>query len=161
MLHARADGAGRKLLLDAGLTPVFSPLTHDGKGQILNTNADTIASSLASGACPRITRCGWSYCFEKKGVLRNAEDDDSVINLINREIYQAAAGRRRIDRRHPAEAGQRFFAAIESGGKEVLIGHADDVRKEHHRFGSGYLNTANYVESNNVYEDAVKLIKRT
>jgi acetylglutamate kinase len=116
-----------KLLLDAGLTPVFSPLTHDGKGQILNTNADTIASSLAI-ALSGSYEVRLIYCFEKKGVLRNAADDDSVINLINREIYQTLlADGVLTDGILPKL--QNAFNAIESGVKEVLIGHADDVRK--------------------------------
>lgn len=116
-----------KLLLDAGLTPVFSPLTHDGAGQILNTNADTIASSLAIALSSHYT-VRLVYCFEKKGVLRNASDDDSVINLINREIYQDLLAQGVLSDGILPKL-ENAFAAIESGVKEVLIGHADDVRK--------------------------------
>ncbi|MGX5817530.1 acetylglutamate kinase [Chitinophaga lutea] len=125
-----APGAVRtapvKLLLDAGLTPVFSPLTHDGKGQILNTNADTIASSLAVALAAHFP-VRLIYCFEKKGVLRNAADDDSVIHLIDRNIYgQLLAEGVLTDGILPKL--ENAFAAIESGVKEVLIGHADDLR---------------------------------
>lgn len=116
-----------KLLLDAGFTPVFSPLTHDGAGQILNTNADTIASSLAIALSSHYT-VRLVYCFEKKGVLRNASDDDSVINLINREIYQDLLAQGVLSDGILPKL-ENAFAAIESGVKEVLIGHADDVRK--------------------------------
>lgn len=116
-----------QLLLDAGLTPVFSPLTHNGEGQILNTNADTIASSLAValGAHYPVRLI---YCFEKKGVLRNVEDDDSVINLINRDNYQTLLAEGALaDGILPKL--ENAFAAIDNGVKEVLIGHADDVRR--------------------------------
>lgn len=116
-----------KLLLDAGLTPVFSPLTHDGQGQILNTNADTIASSLAIALSSHY-KVRLVYCFEKKGVLRNASDDDSVINLINREIYKDLLAEGVLTDGILPKL-DNAFSAIESGVKEVLIGHADDVRK--------------------------------
>lgn len=116
-----------KLLLDAGLTPVFSPLTHDGNGQILNTNADTIASSLAVALAAHYP-VRLIYCFEKKGVLRNAADDDSVINLINRDSYQQLLAEGVLTDGILPKL-ENAFAAIESGVKEVLIGHANDVRK--------------------------------
>lgn len=116
-----------QLLLDAGLTPVFSPLTHNGEGQILNTNADTIASSLAV-ALGEHYPVRLIYCFEKKGVLRNVEDDDSVINLIDRSNYQTLLAEGALaDGILPKL--ENAFAAIDNGVKEVLIGHADDVRR--------------------------------
>ncbi len=116
-----------KLLLDAGLTPVFSPLTHDGKGQILNTNADTIAASLAIALSAHYP-VRLIYCFEKKGVLQDASNDDSVINLITRSSYQ------RLLEEGVLTEGilpklENAFAAIESGVKEVLIGHANDMQR--------------------------------
>lgn len=116
-----------KLFLDAGLTPVFSPLTHDGQGQILNTNADTIASSLAIALSAHYA-VRLIYCFEKKGVLRDASDDDSVINLINREIYKDLLAEGVLSDGILPKL-ENAFAAIESGVKEVLIGHAGDMRK--------------------------------
>ncbi len=114
-----------QLLLDAGLTPVMSPLTHDGKGQILNTNADTIASSLAVALAAHYD-VRLIFCFEKKGVLRDANDDDSVINLINKDVYQELmASGALYDGILPKL--ENAFAAIGNGVKEVLIGHADDL----------------------------------
>ncbi|WP_289645057.1 acetylglutamate kinase [Maribacter aestuarii] len=84
------DGVNTKTisnLLKAGLTPVFCALTHDGKGQILNTNADTIASEIASGM-GQLYDTTLYYCFEKKGVLLDVKDDDSVVKNINSETYQ-------------------------------------------------------------------------
>ncbi|MGN6508470.1 MAG: acetylglutamate kinase, partial [Chitinophaga sp.] len=116
-----------KLLLDAGITPVLAPLTHDGKGQILNTNADTIASSLAVALSAHYT-VRLIYCFEKKGVLRNADDDDSVINLINRDIYRQLLAEGALSDGILPKL-DNAFAAIESGVKEVLIGHAGDLQR--------------------------------
>ncbi|CAM4135123.1 acetylglutamate kinase [Zobellia nedashkovskayae] len=74
-------------LLEAGLTPVFCAMTHDGKGQLLNTNADTIASELAIGMSGNYETTLY-YCFERKGVLMNVNDDDSVVKHIDTKSYQ-------------------------------------------------------------------------
>jgi len=114
-----------KALLEAGITPVFAPLTHDGNGQILNTNADTIASSLAIALSASYS-VRLIYCFEKKGVLRDPADDDAVINLINKEIYQQLLAEKILTEGILPKL-QNAFDAIDNGVKEVLIGHADDV----------------------------------
>ncbi|MEM8763724.1 MAG: acetylglutamate kinase [Bacteroidota bacterium] len=75
-------------LLDAGFSPVFCALTHDGKGQLFNTNADTIAAELAVGLAERY-ETNLFYCFEKKGVLEDIANEDSVIEHINTQKYQA------------------------------------------------------------------------
>ena len=74
------------LLLSAGLTPVFSAITHNKKGQLLNTNADTIAASIA-GSLSKYFEVTLHYCFEKQGVLKNVLDESSVIEKINSESY--------------------------------------------------------------------------
>jgi acetylglutamate kinase len=74
-------------LLNAGLTPVFCAMTHDGKGQLLNTNADTIASEIAIGM-GKICQTTLYYCFEKKGVLQDVTNESSVIRQINTNSYQ-------------------------------------------------------------------------
>lgn len=114
-----------KALLEAGVTPVFAPLTHDGKGQMLNTNADTIASSLAI-ALSASYAVRLIYCFEKKGVLSDPNDDNAVINLINKEIYQQLLDNKVLSDGILPKL-QNAFGAIDNGVKEVLIGHADDV----------------------------------
>ena len=68
-------------LIKNDVIPVIAPITHDGKGQLLNTNADTIASELAK-AFASIFRVQLIFCFEKKGVWLNPTDDDSVISRI-------------------------------------------------------------------------------
>lgn len=74
-------------LIEAGITPVIAPLTHDGMGHILNTNADTIASETAK-ALARIYDVTLIFSFEKKGVLRNPDDDESVIPVITPEDFE-------------------------------------------------------------------------
>ena len=76
-----ADGKMLSKLIEEGITPVMAPLTHDGQGNILNTNADTIASETAKALAPYYD-VTLIFSFEKKGVLRNPDDDDSVIPLI-------------------------------------------------------------------------------
>tara|TARA_R110000868_G_scaffold193786_1_gene438981 strand:+ start:16012 stop:16797 length:786 start_codon:yes stop_codon:yes gene_type:complete len=73
-------------LINSDIVPVFCAITHDKKGQLLNTNADTIASELAI-ALSNVFEVTLSYCFEKPGVLYDAEDDSSVIEKMNHELY--------------------------------------------------------------------------
>ena len=114
-----------ELLLSNNFTLVFAPLTHDGDGQILNTNADTIASTLAVGLSKKYA-VRLIYCFEKKGVLENVEDPNSVIPLITKEKYQQLiAAEKLFDGILPKI--DNAFAAIENGVREVLIGDANDL----------------------------------
>ena len=113
------------VLLQQNITPVIAPLTHDGKGQILNTNADTIASSLAI-ALSKYYEVRLIYCFEKKGILTDVNDEDSVVNLITRKKYQELLEEKKLfDGILPKI--DNAFAAIDNGVNEVLIGHADDL----------------------------------
>ncbi|MEO8710502.1 MAG: acetylglutamate kinase [Parafilimonas sp.] len=117
--------AGFMLLLQNNFTPVFAPLTHDGQGHILNTNADTIASSLAV-ALSNLYDVRLIYCFERKGVLENTDDDNSVIRFINKKKFIQLLNEKKLF------AGMipkidNAFAAIDAGVKEVLIGNADDL----------------------------------
>ena len=82
----RADGRMLSGLIEEGITPVMAPLTHDGQGHILNTNADTIASETAKALAPYYD-VTLIFSFEKKGVLLNPDDDDSVIPTITREDF--------------------------------------------------------------------------
>ena len=111
--------------LENNMVPVIAPLTHDGQGQMLNTNADTIASALAVALSTQYD-VRLIYCFEKKGVLENIEDESSVIQLINKEKYQQLLEDKKLaDGILPKI--DNAFAAIDSGVQEVLIGHADDL----------------------------------
>nr|WP_321232063.1 acetylglutamate kinase [uncultured Psychroserpens sp.] len=75
------------LLLKNGITPVFCAITHDEAGQLLNTNADTIASELAIGFAKHF-KTELYYCFEKNGVLKDLTDDNSVVEHINIKTYK-------------------------------------------------------------------------
>ena len=77
-----------RTLLDAGLTPIFSAITCDGRGTLLNTNADSVASAVAVAAS-RIAPTQLVFCFEKAGVLRDVEDERSVIAEITPDTYAA------------------------------------------------------------------------
>ncbi len=112
-------------LLEQELTPVLCPITHDRKGQLLNTNADTIAQESGK-ALSRFYTVHLVYSFEKSGVLRNADDDDSVITEINAGSYHD------LKEQKVVFAGMipkldNAFAALESGVKEVIIGKAEDI----------------------------------
>lgn len=114
-----------QLFLENGLTPVFAPLTHDERGHILNTNADTIASALAV-ALSAFYNIRLIYCFEKKGILENIDKDDSVIDIINKKSYLQLLNDNKLF------AGilpkiENAFAAIDAGVKEVLVGDAKDL----------------------------------
>ena len=82
----RADGRMLSRLIEEGIAPVMAPLTHDGEGHILNTNADTIASETAKALAPYYD-VTLIFSFEKKGVLRHPDDDDSVIPTITRADF--------------------------------------------------------------------------
>ena len=74
-------------LIRQGIVPVMAPLTHDGAGSMLNTNADTIAGETAKALAEEFD-VTLVYCFEKKGVLRDENDDDSVIPVITPELFE-------------------------------------------------------------------------
>ena len=105
--------------LEKGLVPVLAPLTHDGQGNLLNTNADTIAAAVAQ-ALSAIYRVTLVYCFEKSGVLMDPEADSSVIPSLDRQQYSALKNRGVIS------AGMipkldNAFAALEKGVASVHI----------------------------------------
>lgn len=89
-------------LLDAGITPALAPLTHDGRGNILNTNADTIAATAAKALAARYD-VTLIYTFEKAGVLRDPDDDSSVIPTITRSDFQRLCRRRHYRRRNDSQ----------------------------------------------------------
>ncbi len=108
-------------LLDNGITPVFCAITHDGKGQLLNTNADTIASELAI-ALSVIYDVTLTYCFEKPGVLFDADDDSSVIEVINPDLYAQLKAEQAI---HSGMIPKldNCFNSLSKGVKQIRIGH--------------------------------------
>lgn len=114
-----------QLFLNNDMIPVIAPLTHDGNGQLLNTNADTIASVTAV-ALSGIYDVRLVYCFDKKGVLENINDEDSVISDISMQYHQQLLKEGKLaDGIIPKL--QNAFDAINKGVNEVLIGDAADV----------------------------------
>lgn len=137
-------------LLEKGIVPVFNAINHDGEGNLLNTNADTIASSVAMAlagykyrsrrdvcsACEDCIHCSDDgrltheveliYCFEKDGVLYDKDDDSSVIPDIDRERFaQLKAEGRVADGMIPKLTNS--FKAIDSGVARVIIKHAQNL----------------------------------
>ena len=108
-------------LLSNGIIPVFCAITHDGKGQLLNTNADTIASELAI-ALSEVFDVTLNYCFEKPGVLYDAEDDSSVIENINQELYSKLKTEKAI---HSGMIPKldNCFNSLSKGVQKIKIGH--------------------------------------
>ncbi|MFT2007540.1 acetylglutamate kinase [Pontibacter sp. 13R65] len=111
--------------LKSGLTPVCAPLTHDKVGNLLNTNADTIASVLAT-AMAHLYQVKLIYCFEKKGVLQDADNDESVISRINKKSYK------QLKEDGIVTLGMipkldNAFAALDQGVSAVIIGDAAEI----------------------------------
>lgn len=115
--------AGFHSLLESGVVPVMAPLTHDGKGQLLNTNADTMAQSIAT-ALSASYKTTLLFGFEKAGVLRDVTDEGTLITHIRETEYQT------LKESGVVQAGMipkldNAFAAIRSGVARVIVGKAD------------------------------------
>jgi acetylglutamate kinase len=109
-----------QMLLKGGYTPVCCAITHDQKGQLLNTNADTIAATLAQSLSQSFEVSLW-YCFEKQGVLENIDDDGSVIETITPQKYKNLKTAQVI---HSGMIPKidNCFDALANGVNEVKIG---------------------------------------
>lgn len=140
-------------LLEKGIVPVFNAINHDGKGNLLNTNADTIASSVATAManyryrsprevccrCEECTHCSDDgrltheteliYCFEKDGVLYDKDDDSSVIPEIDRPYFDKLKEEGRVaDGMIPKLTNA--FKAIDKGVARVIIKHAENLNND-------------------------------
>jgi acetylglutamate kinase len=127
------------LLLESNIVPVFAPLTH-GEGTILNTNADTIASVLAV-ALSRNFDVRLIFCFEKKGVLRDVNDNNSVIRHLPHALYEDLLTKK-VFADGILPKLENAYAAIHAGVKEVLIGEATDLIVNTDKETAGTLITA-------------------
>lgn len=122
------NGKALAALIEQGITPIMAPLTHDGMGKILNTNADTIAAETAKGLAPYYD-VTLIYCFEKNGVLANPDDDNSVIPLITRSDFERLVADGTV-------AGgmipkiQNALSAIDAGVERVIITKATAIDGE-------------------------------
>jgi acetylglutamate kinase len=122
----QANGTKIAHFIDTGLIPVIAPLTHDGEGHMLNTNADTMASETAKAMAAVGFDVTLIYAFEKPGVLRNPDDDNSVIATINHadfEVYKADG---------TISGGmlpkiENALAATDAGVKRVIITQATAI----------------------------------
>ena len=121
----KVDGEMLASLLQGGTYPVVAPITHDGNGNLLNTNADTIASEVAKGVAEKFD-VTLIYCFEKPGVLMDENDDNSVIPLINREKFEELKATGIVSGGMLPKL-QSAFKALEAGVKEVVITHASAI----------------------------------
>ena len=125
----KADGKILADFIENGITPVIAPLTHDGKGNILNTNADTIAAETAK-ALANYYSTTLIYCFEKKGVLSNPDDDDSVIsNITHADFEQYKADGTIAGGMIPKI--ENALNAIDAGVSQVIITRADAIDGKH------------------------------
>jgi acetylglutamate kinase len=112
-------------LLSLNTTPVFAPITHDQRGQLLNTNADTIAQEIATSLSESF-KVTLVYTFEKAGVLTNINDEHSVIPVLNKDSY------RDLKTSNTIYAGMipkldNAFAALKKGVEKVIIGKAENL----------------------------------
>lgn len=112
-------------LLEENTAIVVAPITHNGEGQLLNTNADTIAQEIAK-ALSDFYQTILVYSFEKKGVLLDVSDDTTVIATMNKEKYEQLKAEAKIF------AGMipkldNAFAAIDAGVGKVIIGQAEEL----------------------------------
>jgi acetylglutamate kinase len=114
-------------------TLVFAPITHDGKGQLLNTNADTVAKEIAIGMS-QLYDTMLIYCFEKNGVLMDRENDDSVISVIDSVYYHELLNTKNNKGEPVFSDGMlpklsNAFATAEAGVGAVVIGHALQLKR--------------------------------
>ncbi|MBL1409788.1 acetylglutamate kinase [Sphingobacterium faecale] len=124
-----------KKFLEAGFTPVFSAITHNGNGQLLNTNADTIASALST-SLSGLYDVSLIYCFEKNGVLSDVLDDNSVIETIAIEQFENYKAKGIISEGMIPKL-QNAFEAINKGVKSVYIGNATNLHLfQQQKFGT-------------------------
>jgi len=119
-------------LIKADFTPVFCAITHNGNGQLLNTNADTITSTIAVGMS-KIYETSIYYCFELNGVLRDFNDKTSVVKLINSKTYKKLLADKIItDGMIPKI--DNCFDALNNGVSRVNIGNTSMLTKENDNF---------------------------
>lgn len=120
--------------LENGLVPVFAPITHDGKGQLLNTNADTIASSLAVSLAATF-KVQLVYCFEKNGVLADPSDDNSVIPEINPTKYKEIVADGTVSEGMLPKL-ENAFKALNNGVNSVIICSSEHLNLENNYGGT-------------------------
>lgn len=122
----KADGHRLLTLIRDGLTPVMAPLTHDGMGHILNTNADTIAAETAKALAREGATTTLVYCFEKAGVLAEPDDENSVIGTIDHDAFVRLVANGTI-RGGMIPKITNALAAVDAGVDRVIITKAENI----------------------------------
>lgn len=117
-----------KVLVEQNVVPVFCAITHDGHGQLLNTNADTIASTVAV-ACSKYFDVRLMYCFEKKGVLMDSENEESVIKSLTFDAYNTLREQGIIHSGMLPKL-ENCFNAINQGVTQIGIGSPEMLKGE-------------------------------
>jgi acetylglutamate kinase len=115
-------------LIAKGVVPVLAPLTHDNAGNMLNTNADTIAGEAAKALAKHFD-VTLMYCFEKKGVLLSETDDESVISKLTPELFKRYVTDGTINGGMIPKL-ENSFEALNAGVKQVVITRADLIHTE-------------------------------
>lgn len=114
-----------KTLLEKNITPVFAPITHDQQGQLLNTNADTIAQELAKSLSEDF-KVSLIYSFEKPGVLLDSNDDSTLVATINPFVFKKLKEEGKIFAGMIPKL-ENAFKALESGVSKIIIGRAEQL----------------------------------
>lgn len=122
---AKIDDSFIANLLGSGIVPVFCAIMHDGKGNLLNCNADSVASSIAIAAS-RIAPADLCFCFEKAGVLADIDDPTSLIRSITADIY-AGLKKSGVVNKGMIPKIDNAFKAISSGVRSVTIKYSGDL----------------------------------
>ena len=125
----KADGEKIAHFIGKNLVPVVAPLTHDGQGNILNTNADTMASEVAKAMAP-LYDVTLIFSFEKKGVLSNPDDDESVIPTLTRADFERYKADGTISGGMLPKI-ENALAAVEAGVNQVIITLATAIDGQH------------------------------
>lgn len=121
----RVNANGIAGLIASGVVPVIAPLTHDGMGNMLNTNADTMAGETAKGMA-ELFDVTLVFCFEKDGVLMDENDDNSVIPELGTELYAELKDKGIVNKGMIPKL-DNSFATLSAGVKEVIITHANNL----------------------------------
>ena len=114
-----------KVLLENNCTPIIAPITHNGKGQLLNTNADTIANEIAKAMSAHY-EVQLIYCFDKKGVLENIADENSLIKLITKDNIESLKTNKIIHEGMIPKI-DNALQAVHAGVHTVILGHAEEL----------------------------------
>ena len=134
VVEDKLNGKTLAALLENGMVPVFAPITHDGNGQLFNTNADTIASALAI-ALAAFFEVQLVYCFEKNGVLSNPSDDGSVIPDIDSKKYAALVSDGTVSDGMLPKL-ENAFNALKNGIDSVIICSSENLNLENNYGGT-------------------------